>query len=167
MGPEAIPFRVRVSSKGQVVIPKVLRDAYGIKEGDEVLMVPVEEGILVRTLPVKSDSLRGLLTDLCVGIGECEAILAEAKSPGGRRYTVKPERADRGEYRKTGARRDRDTDDDKQLHEVLVGRYTPPGLGYLLLSKLSPGSHTHEHRPRYAPPAQELCITEGLEVDVW
>ncbi len=79
MGPEAIPFRVRVSSKGQVVIPKALRDAYGIKEGDEVLMVPVEEGILVRTLPVKSDSLRGLLTDLGVDIEECEAILAEAR----------------------------------------------------------------------------------------
>ena len=77
--PRAIPFRVKVSSKGQVVIPRPLRDAYGIREGSEILMIPTREGILVKALPVKGDSLRGLLADLDVDIEECEAILAEAR----------------------------------------------------------------------------------------
>ena len=75
----ALPFRVKVSSKGQVVIPKPLRDAYGIHEGGEVLMIPVEEGILVKVPSMRGDSLRGLLTDLDVDLEECEAILAEAE----------------------------------------------------------------------------------------
>ena len=79
MRPKAIPFRVKVSSKGQVVIPKPLRDAYDIKEGSEVLMVPVRDGILVRTLPLRGSRLRGLLAGLGVSAEECEAILAEAK----------------------------------------------------------------------------------------
>ena len=72
-------FRVKVSSRGQVVIPKLLREAYGIKEGQEVLMIPVENGILVKALPIRSGKLRGLLADLDVDIKECENILAEAK----------------------------------------------------------------------------------------
>jgi len=79
MRPEVIPFRVKVSSKGQVVIPKPLRDAYGIREGGEVLMVPVKGGILVRAPPVRGDGLRGLLAGLCSDVEECEAILAEAR----------------------------------------------------------------------------------------
>ena len=78
MKPEVVPFRVKVSSKGQVAIPKPLRDAYGIKEGGEVLMVPVRDGVLVRALPVKGDGLRGLLAGSCSDVGECEAVLAEA-----------------------------------------------------------------------------------------
>jgi len=74
-----LTFRVKVSSKGQVVIPKPLREAYGIKEGREVLMIPVENGILVKALPVKGRELRGLLASLNVDIRECEDILAEAK----------------------------------------------------------------------------------------
>ena len=74
-----LPFRVKVSSKGQVVIPKPLREAYGIREGSEVVMIAVEEGILVRVPQVKGSSLRGLLADLPVDIEECERILAEAR----------------------------------------------------------------------------------------
>jgi len=72
-------FRVKVSSRGQVVIPKLLREAYGIKEGQEVLMIPVENGILVKALPIRGGKLRGLLADLDVDIKECENILAEAR----------------------------------------------------------------------------------------
>ncbi len=73
-------FRVKVGSKGQVVIPKPLREAYGIEEGREILMIPVEDGILVKALPTGSGKLRGLLADLNVDLRECEGILAEAKT---------------------------------------------------------------------------------------
>jgi|GEM_PF-1420250 len=74
-----LPFRVKVSSKGQVVIPKPLREACGIHEGSEVVMIAVEEGILIRVPKAKGNSLRGLLADLSVDIEECERILARAR----------------------------------------------------------------------------------------
>lgn len=39
--------KVKVSPKGQVVIPKPLRDKFGIKEGEEVLVEESKKGILV------------------------------------------------------------------------------------------------------------------------
>ena len=34
-----VSIRVKVGPKGQIVIPKVFREAYGIKEGGEVLLI--------------------------------------------------------------------------------------------------------------------------------
>lgn len=72
-------FKVKVSAKGQIVIPKNIRDVYKIQEGDVVLMIPKEEGLLIKRYEVKEGSMRGLLKDLGVDIEECEAILEEAK----------------------------------------------------------------------------------------
>jgi len=71
-------FRVKVSAKGQVVIPKTIRKAYHLNEGTEILFVPVEEGVLIKPVE-KVLRLRGLLAELEVDPLECEAILAEAK----------------------------------------------------------------------------------------
>ncbi len=38
----------RVGPKGQITIPKELRDRYHLKEGEEVMILPSEEGILVK-----------------------------------------------------------------------------------------------------------------------
>ena len=43
-----VSIKIRVGSKGQVVIPKVFRDAYGIKEGGEVVIIPTEEGLIIK-----------------------------------------------------------------------------------------------------------------------
>ena len=53
--------KVKVSPKGQIVIPKVLRDKFGIKEGEEVIVESLEEGVLVMKKeknPVKA--MRGM-----------------------------------------------------------------------------------------------------------
>ncbi len=71
-------FRVKVSAKGQVVIPKTIRGAYHLNEGTEILFVPVKEGVLIKPVE-KTLRLRGLLAELKVDPLECEAILAEAK----------------------------------------------------------------------------------------
>ncbi len=71
-------FRVKVSAKGQVVIPKAIREAYHINEGSELLFIPIEDGVLIKPIE-KVARLRGLLVGLNVDLAECEAILAEAK----------------------------------------------------------------------------------------
>ncbi|RLE81535.1 MAG: AbrB/MazE/SpoVT family DNA-binding domain-containing protein [Thermoprotei archaeon] len=71
-------FKVKVSSKGQIVIPKPIREAYGFKEGEEILLIPLKEGVLLKR-PKKAKGLRGLLKELDVDVSECEKILAEAK----------------------------------------------------------------------------------------
>ncbi len=43
-----VSIRVKVGLKGQVVIPKVFREAYGIKEGGEVIIIPTEEGLIIK-----------------------------------------------------------------------------------------------------------------------
>lgn len=72
-------FEVKISVKGQVVIPKPLRDALHLHEGETVLLIPTEGGILMRHPPTKEADLRGFLKGLNVDVPECEALLAEAK----------------------------------------------------------------------------------------
>nr|MDO8081127.1 AbrB/MazE/SpoVT family DNA-binding domain-containing protein [Candidatus Freyarchaeota archaeon] len=71
-------FKVKVSSKGQIVIPKPIREVYHINEGDEILIIPLEKGVLIKREEETSE-LRGLLKDLDVDVEELEGILAEAK----------------------------------------------------------------------------------------
>ncbi|WXG41470.1 MAG: AbrB/MazE/SpoVT family DNA-binding domain-containing protein [Candidatus Freyarchaeum deiterrae] len=72
-------FKVKVTSKGQVVIPKPLREFYHIREGEEILMIPLEKGVLIKREEGSSE-LRGLLKELdVVDVIELEDILAEAK----------------------------------------------------------------------------------------
>jgi AbrB family looped-hinge helix DNA binding protein len=44
------PRSVRLSQKGQFVIPKEMRDALGVKEGDELLII-LEAGRMILTRP--------------------------------------------------------------------------------------------------------------------
>lgn len=52
---------VRLSRKGQVVIPKEMRDALGMKEGDEVLLVLDAGRMLVTTPRAYARATRGSL----------------------------------------------------------------------------------------------------------
>lgn len=49
---------VRISSKGQITLPKELREKYRLREGDEALVLPAEDGVLIKR---KMVSLRGFL----------------------------------------------------------------------------------------------------------
>ncbi|MGC8937355.1 MAG: AbrB/MazE/SpoVT family DNA-binding domain-containing protein, partial [Candidatus Methanomethylicaceae archaeon] len=42
-------IKLKVGPKGQVIIPKVLREAYGIKEGGEIVVIPEKDGLLIRS----------------------------------------------------------------------------------------------------------------------
>ncbi len=48
----------KISPKGQITLPKEFRTKYHLKEGEEAVMVPTKEGILIKH---KRESLRGIL----------------------------------------------------------------------------------------------------------
>ena len=49
----------KVGPKGQVVIPKKLRDELGIEPGDEIVVSLSESGVLIQSVH-KTQSLRGM-----------------------------------------------------------------------------------------------------------
>ena len=52
------PCLTTVSSKGKITIPSEYRKVYHLFEGEEVIMIPLDDGILIRH---KNKSLRGIL----------------------------------------------------------------------------------------------------------
>lgn len=46
-----VELKLKVGEKGQILIPKLLRKKYGVKEGEAVLIEPTSEGILVKGRP--------------------------------------------------------------------------------------------------------------------
>lgn len=52
---------VRLSKKGQLVIPKEIREALGIEEGDELLMTLEEGRVILRRPEQYARTTRGLL----------------------------------------------------------------------------------------------------------
>ena len=72
-------FDARVAKKGQIVIPKALRDRFRLRENSRVTMVATEDGVLIRPLHQKPWShlrghIRGSLT-----VAELDHLLEEAK----------------------------------------------------------------------------------------
>jgi len=43
-----VKLRVKVGSKGQIVIPKIFREAYRIREGEYVILEPAEGKLILR-----------------------------------------------------------------------------------------------------------------------
>ncbi len=46
-----VELRVRVGNKGQILIPKIFRNKYGIEEGRSVMIEPTVEGLLIKGRP--------------------------------------------------------------------------------------------------------------------
>ena len=80
-------FRTKVSTKGQIVIPKELRERYGYREGVEVILKPLNETTLLLERAPRLTELFGFLGDV-----EASKILIEERS-----REVKTERGRREE----------------------------------------------------------------------
>lgn len=48
------PDVITVSSKGQITIPSSLRKRYDLEEGDRMIVVPVEEGLMLKKIDLPS-----------------------------------------------------------------------------------------------------------------
>jgi AbrB family looped-hinge helix DNA binding protein len=50
-------LRLKVGSKGQIIIPKMLREKYGIKENDYVLIEVRDEELAIMRAPIIEETL--------------------------------------------------------------------------------------------------------------
>jgi AbrB family looped-hinge helix DNA binding protein len=83
---EAASLKTRVSTKGQVVLPKAIRDKRGFGPGAELIVEERPEGVLLRRAPkagaTRYEDVRGCLgpVDRVVSIEEMhEGVLEEAR----------------------------------------------------------------------------------------
>jgi len=74
---EAVMYTATVSGKGWIVIPKALRDKYGLKKGEQVQVV--EYGSLLALVPLPADPVEALHGMLAGGPSLTEELLAEHK----------------------------------------------------------------------------------------
>lgn len=51
---EETPDVITVSSKGQITIPSSLRKRYDLEEGDRMMVVPVEDGLVLKKIDLPS-----------------------------------------------------------------------------------------------------------------
>jgi AbrB family looped-hinge helix DNA binding protein len=54
-------YKSTVTSKGQITIPKDLRKKYELEEGATVLLIPSEEGIVLKRRVVELRRIRGIM----------------------------------------------------------------------------------------------------------
>ncbi|MCK4295195.1 MAG: AbrB/MazE/SpoVT family DNA-binding domain-containing protein, partial [Candidatus Marinimicrobia bacterium] len=60
-----MPIYTKVGKKSQIVIPKNIRNAVGISEGDELIIEVIDDKIVLRQKPDSySKKLKGLHKDL-------------------------------------------------------------------------------------------------------
>ena len=52
-----VRLRLKVGEKGHILIPKLFRERYGIKKGDEIAMEPTEAGILLKGRATREEFL--------------------------------------------------------------------------------------------------------------
>ena len=72
-------YEVKITTKGQMVIPKPLRKRYNLKEGTKAKIIEVKEGLLIKPIPGKpSAGLRGMMKKEWDGVN-LDQIILEAK----------------------------------------------------------------------------------------
>lgn len=54
-------YTVKITSKGQITIPKDLRDQYNFQEGVQLMLTPTEQGVLMRHPANPLRQLKGLM----------------------------------------------------------------------------------------------------------
>ncbi len=63
----------KVGPKGQVVLPKAIRDDLGIVPGDEVFVEQVDREVTIRSVRDEPSSIRGIFADTPGGMADLEA----------------------------------------------------------------------------------------------
>ena len=76
-----MPITTKLGKKSQLVIPKEVRNAVGITEGDELIIDVVEDKIVIKQKPKSySKKLKGLHKDVWKGIDPLKYVKKERES---------------------------------------------------------------------------------------
>jgi len=76
-----MPIYTKVGKKSQLVIPKNIRNAVGISEGDELIIEVIDDKIVLRQKPDSySKKLKGLHKDLWKNVDAKEYVKRERES---------------------------------------------------------------------------------------
>ncbi|MCK4445700.1 MAG: AbrB/MazE/SpoVT family DNA-binding domain-containing protein [Candidatus Marinimicrobia bacterium] len=76
-----MPIYTKIGKKSQIVIPKNIRNAAGISEGDELIIEVIDDKIVLRQKPDSySKKLKGLYKDLWKNIDAKEYVKRERES---------------------------------------------------------------------------------------
>jgi len=54
-------YKVRVGRQGRIVLPKELREAYGVSTGDEAIIIARDNELTIRLRKVSEDPLQDLI----------------------------------------------------------------------------------------------------------
>lgn len=72
-------YEAKITSKGQIVIPKPVRDAYGLREGMKLKLVMIEGGVLLKpSLDRPWSGLKGMMKKEWVN-ADLDSLIEEAK----------------------------------------------------------------------------------------
>jgi AbrB family looped-hinge helix DNA binding protein len=76
--------RARITSQGQITIPKAVREELGVKPGDDVEFEAGPDGVLIRPHPRRSVlEFAGIAADSVIGIpddpAELDRVIAESR----------------------------------------------------------------------------------------
>lgn len=76
-----MPVSTKVGKKSQIVIPKEIRTAVGISEGDELIIEAVEDKVVLRQKPKSyARKLKGLHKEVWKGVNPREYVGKERES---------------------------------------------------------------------------------------
>ena len=76
-----MPVTVKLGKKSQIVIPKEIRQAAGLSEGDEIIMDVSEDRIILKHKPKSySKELKGLHKEVWKGVDPLKYIRSERDS---------------------------------------------------------------------------------------
>ncbi len=56
-----VRIKLKVGPKGQIVIPKMLRESYGIKEGNFIIIELKDEGLMIKNIAEPSKIFRRII----------------------------------------------------------------------------------------------------------
>ena len=55
-----VKLKIKVGAKGQVLIPKIFREKYGVSENSSAILEPTPEGILIKGRPSPEELMEKL-----------------------------------------------------------------------------------------------------------
>lgn len=115
-----------INSRGQLTIPKKIRDAGGFEEGQEVYIIPLGDSIIITPKKIDLEEARRAMRKILRSSGVTpEELLAEMKEDRKKELLVSPESL-RNFFQKSNEREE-GVEPDREEHKKLIQAGYRPG----------------------------------------